>query len=877
MGVNAIHRKKLSLKYTPNDIQPPRWSLRLLKSFLKKDYLEEIEGDMEEVFEENLENHSVKKARRMYNREVIKLLRPNLLRRLSGNHQLNYIGMLQHNLLITLRSYMRYKSAFLINLTGLSTGLACTLLIYLWVNSELQVDQFHENNDRLYQVVSNNEGTIGISTNYATPALLPQTLALQFPEVEYATTQSWTAPYTLSFEQKNIKASGQYGGEDYFNVFSYELLQGDKSSVLKNKSDIVISDELAENLFGSTTDAVGKSIEFMHTKTFQVSGVFKKPQGSSSHQFDFIMSFSELKEVNPWILGWRNNAPSTFVVLNQGVDVDEFNLKIKDIIKANNGEQHATPFATLYADLYLYGNFENGKPSAGQMTYIRLFSVIAFFILTIACINFMNLSTARVSRRLKEIGIKKAVGASRKSLVFQFMSESIVTAIFSLVLALGLVWLFLPTFNEITGKLLVLLFTKDFIVILFSTLLITGLLAGSYPALYLSGFSPIKVLKGESPNSWRELLLRKGLVVFQFTLSIILIVSVLVVYKQIEFTQQKDIGFNKDNIIYFEPEGELESNLQTFLDEVKRVPGVQMASSSAHSFVEGGYSGDIYGLEWEGKDSEMVLSFEYMPVNHDLIEVLDFEIISGRSFDRQFKTDMGNIILNEAAIKAMGLEDPVGKQVSVFGQKRQVLGVVKDFNFKSFHQAVNPAFFILNPSDTWVIMAKLQPGIESKTIENLRQLYGEVNPGFTFEYEFLSTDYAKQYEAEQRIATLSRAFAMVAVLISCLGLFGLAAFSAERRRKEIGIRKILGSSNSRIIRMLSGDFTKLVLISILVALPISYFVATNWLQGFAYSVRLQWWFFAIAGLSALLIAWITVGFQTLKAALVNPSECLRNE
>jgi len=856
---------------------PPRWSTKLLRFFLRNEFLEEVEGDMKEIFEDNLEQYSIKKARRIHNREVIKLLRPILIRKLSGNKKLNYIGMLQHNLILTFRSYMRYKSAFFINLLGLATGLACTLLIYLWVDSELQVNQFHDKSDRIYRVVANNAGDNGISTNYATPGLLPQTLAAQFPEVEYATTESWTAAYTLSHEQTNIKALGQYAGEDYFNVFSYQLLQGDKNKVLKDKSAIVISDELALKLFGTTTDVVGKTVEFMHFKSFQVSGVFKSPPATSSHQFDFIMTFEEFKESRPWILDWKNSAPSTFVALTAGAEIDAFNAKIKDIIRNNNGEPHMTPYATLYVDLYLNGKFVNGKPTAGKMTYVRLFSIIALFILAIACINFMNLSTARVSRRLKEIGIKKAVGASRKSLIVQFIGESMVMAFIALVTALLLVWFVLPTFNEITGKQLVLMFSQEFGLLLLTVLLITGLLAGSYPALYLSGFKPIKILKGQSPSSWRELFMRKGLVVFQFTLSIVLIVSVLVVYKQIEFTQKGDIGFDKDNIIYFEAEGALELKLQTFLEEVKRIPGVQMASSTAHSFVEGGYNGSTYDMAWKHKNPETVLAMEYMRVNHDFIEVLDFEIIAGRSYSKEFATDLGGIIFNQTAIKAMNLADPVGESVNIFGQNRQVLGVVKDFNFRSFREAIGPAFFILNPSDTWVIMAKLQAGKESATITALQKLYGEVNPGFDFDYKFLSDDYAKQYDSEQRIATLSRAFAIVAVLISCLGLFGLAAFTAERRLKEIGIRKILGSSSTNIVRLLSGDFTKMVLVAITIALPISYYVVSYWLQGFAYSVDLEWWFFAGSGAVALFIAWLTVGFQTLKASRINPAQCLRSE
>ena len=339
-----------------NKQTPPPWPLKLLRFFLRDEFLEEIEGDLEEEFEDNSEKYSIKKARRIYSREVIKLIRPNLLRNFSGNQKLNYIGMLQHNLILTFRNYMRYKSAFLINLIGLASGLACTLLIYLWVNSELGIDKFHEKSDQLYQIVANNEGSDGISTNHATPALLPRTLAAEFPEVEYASIQTWTSPFTLSFEQTNIKAIGQYADEDYFNIFSYELLQGDKNEVLKDKSSVVLSDELATNLFGSTTDVVGKTLEFMHSKTFQVSGIFKKT-ALSSHQFDFIMTFSELEESNPWIMGWRNNGPSSFVILAEGTNIDDFNTKIKDVVRANNGEQHVTPCAALYADLYLNGKF----------------------------------------------------------------------------------------------------------------------------------------------------------------------------------------------------------------------------------------------------------------------------------------------------------------------------------------------------------------------------------------------------------------------------------------------------------------------------------------------------------------------------------------
>ena len=489
----------------------------------------------------------------------------------------------------------------------------------------------------------------------------------------------------------------------------------------------------------------------------------------------------------------------------------------------------------------------------------------------------MNLSTARASRRIKEVGVKKAIGARRTALVYQYLGESLSIAFLSLLVSLLLVSLFLPQFNSITEKQLTLPWGVPLVLSLLGVVLFTGLMAGSYPALYLSGFNPATVLKGKLNTGIGEVWTRKGLVVFQFTLSVILIVSVWVVYQQIEFVQSQNLGYEKDNILLFVREGQLreEEKLETFLAEISNVPGVVAASSTGHDMT--GHNGGTYGVEWPGKDPDDRTEFERVAVNYDMIEMLDIKMKEGRPFSKDFSTETAKIIFNEAAIEFMGLTDPVGKTVQLWDRDMEIIGVTKNFHFESFHEVVKPLFFYLNPQHTDYAMVKIAAGREQEALAELQQMQGKFNPGFSLDYWFLDQDYQALYAAEQRVSSLSKYFAGIAILISCLGLFGLAAFTAERRLKEIGIRKILGSSDFDIVRLLSGDFTKMVLAAIAIALPISYFAAQRWLQNFAFHIDLQWWYFAGAGLLALLIAWLTVGLQTFRAAKVNPVECLKDE
>jgi putative ABC transport system permease protein len=797
--------------------------------------------------------------------------------------------MLRHNLLIIFRNFKRNKSSFLINLIGLSTGLTCVLLIYLWVNDELHMDKFHEKDRRLYQVMLNTAMPNGTNTSESTPGLLAQALAEELPEVEYAAAvipADWGfgTEGILSFENLRLKANEQFVSRDYFHVFSYRLLQGNSDQVLSDKNSILISDEIAKKLFGSTENIVGKTIhwdrEILNVKFagfYKISGVFEKPPSNSSDQFDLIFNYQLFFE--KWgepIKKWTNENPHTYLTLKEGVDVEQFNRKIAGFIKSKDKNAIDTVFIRPYSDKYLFDNYENGVQAGGRITYVRLFSLIALFILVIACINFMNLATAKASGRLKEVGVKKTVGAGRKALILQYLGESFAIVFISLILAIVLVEFLLPQFNQITRKHLSLKFDSNIVFAILGISFFTGLISGSYPAFYLSGFNPVTVLKGKLSTSPGELWARKGLVTFQFIISVILIVSVLVVYKQIEFIQTKNLGIDKDNVICFQRDGNLEKHFDAFLPELKSIPGIAGASNSSSDFV-GNHSGTIGGVTF--KESNQI-HFAAMDINYDFFETLGISIKEGRNFSEEFGSESSTIIFNETGIRVLGIQDPIGKIVQVWGQSRQIVGVVKDFNFESLYEDVKPCFFrILDPNFNFAnnIWVKIQAGAERETIARIERLYKEFNPGLPFEYRFLDADYQKLYEAEGRVAILSRYFAGLAILISCLGLFGLAAFTAERRRKEMGIRKVLGLSALRIVYLLSGDFTKVVLASMLISLPVSYFISKHWLDSFAYRIDLSFWYFLAAALITLFIAWMTVAMQAVKTATANPVESLRYE
>ncbi|MDN5216483.1 ABC transporter permease [Fulvivirgaceae bacterium BMA12] len=867
------------------DMPPPKLPLKLLKWFCKPDYHLDIEGDLLELYDHRKKTLGDKKAKFLLIKDVLLLFRPGIVRSFTTSQKLNHIAMLRHNFILTFRSFKRYKTSFLINIIGLSTGLASALLIYLWINDELNVDKFHDKDGQIYQIMQNFDTPNGIVTRNYTPAHLAKALLKEIPEVEFATStntvyQSNWAKGIVSSEGIFMDAKGILADEDYFSVFSYNLIRGNKDLVLEDKNSIVISERLAKKLFKPTENIIGKTLEWKNENLrsiFQVSGIFENTPLNSTVQFDFIINYNVLLDNNSESRDWNSDHAYTYLVLKEGTDTERFNEKIAGFLGSKHPQREkCSLFVQQYSKRYLYGKYENGVPVGGRIMYVRLFFAIALFILLIACINFMNLSTAQASRKMKAIGIKKAIGINRGALIIQFLGESTLMAILSLAVALLIVVLLLPQFNIITEKHLHLNPDIPDTLSIVGIVLVTGIISGIYPAFYLSGFNPATVLKGKFGTAFNELLVRRVLVIFQLTLSAVFIVGFLVIYKQIELTQTKNLGYDQDNVITFQRQGEIDVNgFEVFLSELKNTPGVVNASTIAGNIMKqinlnAGYS-------WQGstpEDGEIV--FPSPEVNYNFIETLGIELKEGRSFSHEYSNEFSKLVINEAAAKMIGFKDPIGKYVKRNQREMQIIGVVKNFHYTSLHESIRPVFFRYGPNGR-TVMVKIKNGAEETTIENLKEIYEKFHPNYPFEFTFLDEDYQMLYDSENKVSALSKYFAGLAILISCLGLFGLASFTTERRIKEIGIRKIMGSNAFDIVRLLTGNFTKTIIISIVISLPASYLLAKNWLDSFAYRIDLEWWYFAGAGILVLFIAWITVGLQTIKAARVNPVNCLKDE
>lgn len=795
--------------------------------------------------------------------------------------------MLQNYIKMAWRNLLKDRQFSLLNGIGLASGLACALLIWLWITDEKQVDKYNEKDKQLYQVMQNMHRDNGIETIEYTAGLLSVALATEMPEVEYAATvvpASWfSSKGVLLLGETKLKAGGQFISKDFFNMFTCPILQGDQTKIFGDKQTIAISDELAAKLFHDV-NPIGKSIEWQQNEfngNYQIAAVFKKNPANATEQFDILLNFELFKEKRPGMLSWGNSDPSTYLLLKNGTDTRLFSKKIENFLKTKDKATSSTLFIRPFADKYLYGQYSNGLQSGGRISYVKLFAAIAVFILLIACVNFMNLATAKAARRIKEVGIQKTLGASRAGLIGQYLSESIIMTFVSLALAIVLMILLLPAFNSITGKSMTLHFDMQLILIILIIALITGILAGSYPALYISKFQPVAVLKGTLKTSIAELWTRKGLVVFQFGLSIFGIAAVLVIYQQINYIQKINLGYNRENIIHFEIPMEMDSaklaGSTAFMNELKNISGVINVSSYGHNLLGG--HGEIGGFQWPGKDPSNNIDFVNLEVGANFSETVGIKIKEGRNISansNDYFNASREIVFNESAIKAMGLKDPIGKRVKFWDQEREIVGIAEDFHFESLYHKVKPCFFQVFPIMPNIIV-KMKTGTDQATIAQVKEIYQRFHSGLPFDYSFMNEEYNTLYKSENRVAVISKYFSALAILISCLGLFGLAAFTASKRQKEIGIRKVLGASVSGVVVMLSKGYLQLIALAALIAFPLAQWSMQNWLNGFAYRTPINASVFGIAAGIIVLVTLCTISFQSIKAALANPVKSLRSE
>ncbi|WP_152268413.1 ABC transporter permease [Agriterribacter humi] len=782
------------------------------------------------------------------------------------------------------RNMVHNKAFSAINISGLALGITCSLLIMLWVQDERSIDGFHANSSRLYQVYERQHYDGKVEAGYSTQGLLADELKRVIPEIQYASGLEYAAApgalSTFEVETRINKMSGFFAGADFFSMFSFPLLEGKPESALNTPEGIAISRKMAELFFGSPEKAIGQAIRYENKDELQVTAVFENTPSNSSMQFDFLRSWKAFVKENAWVNNWGNTSPSTYVQLSAGADPLKVKARIKDFVY--NYRQKEKGFVVeldlqSYPEKYLHSSFKNGKIDGGRIEYVRLFTLVAAFILLIACINFMNLATARSAKRSKEVGVRKVIGASRYALIGQFTGEAMLLTCISVLIAVILVALLLPAFNTLTGKQLYVPITKPFFwTSLAGLLLVTGLVAGSYPAFFLSSLKPVKVLKGSLTFSWSAIFFRKALVVFQFALSIVFIVGMIVIYKQMNYVQTINLGYDRENLVYIPIEGDLVKNYAQFKEEAGKIPGILSISKMRNSptVIEHHTS----SIGWPGKDPNLTVSFSDGVVGYDFVKTMKLELKDGRDFSRDFGTDSASFLLNETAAAKMGYKDPVGQPVSWGNRPGKIIGVLKDFHFNSIHQSIEPLILRLDENWGWgTILVRAGAGKTKATITGLEKIGKSLNPKFPFTYQFSDLEYMKLYKSEQVVSKLSNYFAFLAVFISCLGLLGLAMFTAEQRTKEIGVRKVLGASVPNIIALLSSYFIKLVLVAILIASPIAWYAMNRWLQGFAYKIDIIWWIFALAGLLTIGVALLTVGYQSIKAAVANPVKSLRTE
>ena len=785
--------------------------------------------------------------------------------------------MLKNYIRVTVRNLFKNGVYSFINITGLAVGIVCCILILLWVEDEVSYDKFLPKYDRLSQVWLNAyfDGEINAWTSVPLPTY--QTMKTADTKIKNSCVTGWGSSHLLTFGEKRITQDGYWVSEEFLEMFEFPLLYGDAETVLDDPNSIVITESFGKSIFGDE-DPMDKMIRLDDEAEVKVTGILKDIPSNSSFEFQYLITWKLREQLNEWVKentdNWGNNSFQVFVELDKREDLASVENNIKGIINEHQQDDFKKEFFLHPVERWrLYSNFENGVAKGGRSDYVQLFTIIALLIITIACINFMNLATARSERRAREVGIRKSVGSGRGQLIAQFIGESIFISVISYVVAILLALLLLPFYNDLVEKQLFIDFTSSlFWIFTAAVILITGLVSGSYPAFYLSSFKPVKVLKGKVTLGKRASTPRQVLVIVQFGVSIILIIGTIVIIQQIKMAKNRALGYNQEKLISVSKAGELDDNfdvLKTELLQSGAVAGVTVSNSKITSINSNNFLG------WPGKPEDLKVIFTTITTEYDYAKTMGIEVLMGRDFSKDYKSDTAAIVINKAALDLMNLEDPIGTQLDLWGEKRELIGVIDNVLMGSVYSEVKPLFMII---DDWggSITVRLSGDIQN-SLATVKSIFEKHNPAYPFEYDFADVDFQKKFTTINMTSRLANLFAILTIFITGLGLFGLAAYTAEQRTKEIGIRKVLGASVGGLIQLMSYDFSKLVIISFLLSSPLAWYLLNSYLERYPLRTEIIWWIFPLTGLIALIFAIFIVSTQAMKAATANPVNSLRNE
>ena len=802
--------------------------------------------------------------------------------------------MIKNYFKVAWRSLLKYKGFSFINIFGLATGIACSLLIFLFVKDELSYDRYHKNADRVYRVVKDFINDDGSRIPDATsPAALAPAMQREIPEVEGVTRlmPNWGGSWLVEYGNKKLSESKFWRADsNFFDVFTFSFIKGNPKTALKDVKSVVITETIAKKYFGNE-DPMGKSLQISCCDgSLSVTGVIKDVPANSHFHFDMLSSFRQLGNLDA---NWGRYDYYTYARVKPGTNIPAFTKKIQETYKRNQDENYSVFYVQPLTDIHLNSNLKWELEPNGDKQYVKVFIWVGLFILLIAAINYINLSTAKSSLRTKEVGIRKVSGAVRSSLIRQFLFESLLTCLISSILAILIAQLLLPVVNAITLKQLSVIGNPLTIGFMILASLFVGLVAGLFPALYLSSFKPIQVLKGLKLNEGGALTLRRALVVVQFTISSVLIIGALIIAQQMRFIQNAKLGIDKEQVVVLKNAGSMSlSDRNAYLNTIRQIPGVKKAASGSFSMGEG-FS--TTRLNVKGSDKEIQLNFAN--VGFDYMDVVGIEMKEGRGFSSAYPADtmnngipngpldqnIGGIVINETAAKEFGLGSPATGKQFLWGNDGDtsyyvsVIGIMKDFHFTSLKNEIKPFGFICTPRNGFNITAKLSADNIQGTLGRLEKEWKNFRAQRSFDYVFLDDTFSKLYASEARFQKLFISLVVLGILIACLGLLGLATFSAQQRVKEIGVRKVLGASVPHVVALLSKDFLKLVIIALVLAAPVAWYVMNNWLKDFAYRVDIQWWIFLVAAVIAIVIAFLTISTQAIKAAVANPVKSLRTE